>query len=344
MSNIAIGKPTRHGSAEVLARGIDHAYNHFMDVSSLNHFADNLAWFEQFPTVVRTGNFVFCMRNRDVEGYWVRPRYRLIDIVPDPEEPNRLGNNLAYPYITNTDGVTGDRSRYIPWHTKNASTTDSPPGPFSNGNHGYESTLHVTQKVLEFTNNNWTADFPEGPGMLSSSYHLDLAVPIFEDGRWVGCDQINAQDQYIWGVGDYMIHRDKDQADVIGNKDFTYEYTHTTSYYGTRFFFAPVVDAEQFATLYGEERIWGQPHQNHDWLYVGYPDQTRSGARTEPKYPGGIPYYPFDIETPIGAGFGYSEPEVEERTDIDVGDGPDLADVLKGAAVGTAIACNKDLR
>jgi hypothetical protein len=179
--------------------------------------------------------------------------------------------------------------------------------------------------------------------MLSSSYHLDLAVPIFEDGRWVGCDQINAQDQYIWGVGDYMIHRDKDQADAIGNKDFTYEYTYTTSYYGTRFFFAPVVDAEQFATLYGEERIWGQPHQNHDWLFVGYPDQTRSGARTEPKYPGGIPYYPFDIETPIGAGFGYSEPEVEERTDIEVGDGPDLADVLKGAAIGTAISCNKDL-
>ena len=83
------------GSAEVIARGITNSYiNTWSYDTSIISGWDRVA---TFPTVVRTGNFVWCWyREYDKKAIYV-----LIDVVPDPQEEYQLGNNIAYPALLN---------------------------------------------------------------------------------------------------------------------------------------------------------------------------------------------------------------------------------------------------
>ena len=323
--NLPIGQPTRHGSAEVIARGTKHEYAGLMNLDggsfSLNHFRDNLPWFEDFPTVVRIGNFVFCMKNRDQEStYYVRPRYRLVDVVPDPEKPEQLqGKNVAWPYILNVgnDGFSPPQKQVKNNIIDKTYTSTTLNGPI----YWLET---INRKNFDDTN------FDLGPGFYNSTYHVEGIYPKFDDnGKWIGSHMIDTgSGQVIWGVGDYMTHRvDSD----INSKTFTYSGIASGNNYKTRLWFAPVVDVEQFHTIYGEERLWGRPETtDRNWLYRAYPEQQPVTAQ----FPNGINYFPFEIEQVK------SNPVYNDVADDVTGDGESDTQV-KVAAAATFLSLAK---
>ena len=119
---VPVGTPSPHGSAEVIARGFNSYTDKWSSLRRPEDYTGSASmlthWdkFHLFPTVVRVGNFVFCIGGpktgtSHAVGHWDDVLgYILIDIVPDPEDPDRLGRNVAYPYIFNGNGghsITG---------------------------------------------------------------------------------------------------------------------------------------------------------------------------------------------------------------------------------------------
>ena len=95
---------TAKGSAEVIARGVLN--NEYVDKWTRDGYLPGIlgTWdrVAEFPTVVRTGNFVWCWHGEiSNRGIWA-----LIDVVPDPEVEYQLGNNIAYPALLN--GTVGE--------------------------------------------------------------------------------------------------------------------------------------------------------------------------------------------------------------------------------------------
>ena len=82
------------GSAEVLGRGSNDYTTKWSHSSVLSHLED---WnkFINFPTAVRTGNFVWVLHQ--IYGSTNRTVWILADVVPDYDK--QLGNNIAYPEI-----------------------------------------------------------------------------------------------------------------------------------------------------------------------------------------------------------------------------------------------------
>ena len=93
--NFPITKPTVSalGSAEVIAKG-SNAYTAIWGLGTLD--TDWSLW-NDFPTVVRFGNFVWCLWGK----YGNHTYWRLIDVVIDTDDPNQFGGNIAYPVISN---------------------------------------------------------------------------------------------------------------------------------------------------------------------------------------------------------------------------------------------------
>lgn len=313
--NTLIGIPSPHGSAEVLGRGTNSYTDIWSHTAGITALAAAWDRWDEFPTVVRVGNFVYCAVSiRTSTPYYIS--YKLIDIVPDPEEPNRLGRNVAYPYITQT--------------------TDSVERVLT----GYNTiaTVSETNFVLDFENK-------------QSKSHATAAGNVDTYGGYFN-PVYSTFEKAILSFTDGSISSAR-----ISRTSYAARATELTGYSGinhllkadgsyttdtTQFLFAPVANRNQFNTLYGKESDWSRPSTaSYKWLF-------ESNDTTYPLIQFGetaLPTYPFTIQTPTSnTEFGYSDTdEVEERTDIEVGDGPDLADVLKGAAIGTAIACNKDL-
>ena len=89
------------GSAEVLGRGSNDYTTKWSYTTGLDIFnVTNRKWsnFENFPTAVRTGNFVWVLY--EIAG-GRRAAWILADIVPDPTVDQQFGNNIAYPEIPN---------------------------------------------------------------------------------------------------------------------------------------------------------------------------------------------------------------------------------------------------
>ena len=138
------------GSAEVIARGITNDYitTWSYDTTTIGSW-DNVA---NFPTVVRTGNFVWCWYRE----YGNRAIYVLIDVVPDPQEEHQLGNNIAYPPLLN--GSVGEiQYPVLPAYVKTEGDdgkdpmidtliTDGPYYPLTVGN----KNIHVTGTTSRF--------------------------------------------------------------------------------------------------------------------------------------------------------------------------------------------------
>ena len=317
--NTLIGIPSPHGSAEVLGRGTNSYTDTWAEAAGITDISGDWDRWNEFPTVVRVGNFVYCADFSIYSSSTYYTRYILIDIVPDPEEPNRLGRNVAYPYISqtadsvdrvltgyNTTETVSDRNFVLDFenkqsksHTTTAGNVDTYGGHFQ-----YTYSRMYEKAILSFTD-----------GSISSARISRTAAHSSYTTRLYGYGGLN-----------HLLKADG-------------------SYYTTKkvqFLFAPVADRSQFNTLYGKESDWSRPSTaSYKWLFesndTAYP-LVQFGETA-------LPTYPFTIQTPTSnTEFAYSDTDdVKEFDDIKVDDGPDLVDVLKVAAIGAAVACNKDL-
>jgi len=227
------------GSAEVIARGIN---NDYITQWSLNtNTIDSWDNVENFPTVVRTGNFVWCWYRE----YSNRAIYILIDVVPDPEVEYQLGNNIAYPALLNgsvgeiTNAATSASVETDNMAAAASTVTDGPYYPLTvagqynhvaNASDGYKSGFYDTgRRYKEIVADKW-GDTP---------------------GVWGGFAVSNGQ-YAPWLVGwgglqTLLTSTNGDDGDAIQG------------------IFAPFATYEQFQTLYGAESDW--IHSTHGSTY-----------------------------------------------------------------------------
>lgn len=237
-----------NGSAEVVARGITNDY-----ISTWSYDTSIISGWDRvttFPTVVRTGNFVWCWYRE----YNLRSIYILIDVVPDPQEEYQLGNNIAYPALLNG---RVDEIQYpaLPTYVKmvgddgkdpmsSTLITDGPYYPLSVGN----KNIHATGTTAGFKAGFWDAN---------RSYKEIVA------DKWGNTPDVwggfaTANGTVVpwiigWGTAQHPLTKANGKL-----SDYIYG------------LFAPFATYEQFQTLYGAEK---------DWIYRTY-DGTNSAYKT----------------------------------------------------------------
>jgi len=261
------------GSAEVIARGITN--NDYITKWSYNtNTIDSWDNVENFPTVVRTGNFVWCWYRE----YDNRAIYILIDVVPDPEVEYQLGNNIAYPALLN--GSVGEITPAVTSASVQASTTlvsaarDLSDGPYypltveNKYNHVYSS----------------AASYKSGFVSSNKSYKEIVADKWGDTADvWGGFATSNST-SIPWLVGWGSLQKlltttNGDDGDAISG------------------IFAPFATYEQFQTLYGAESDW--IHSTYDSTYKTLFGQTYSpnGAGVQYTNTADIENdYPFTVE------------------------------------------------
>jgi len=223
------------GSAEVLGRGT----NEYTDLWStgLSAIGGNLndTWslWDNFPTVVRFGNFVYCW-HKIVSNH---SYYILIDVVADPDTDTELGSNIAYKELSNGQ-IDAVSNVLISPDVITASATDGPYTPLTIGN-----------KIVA------TLSGP-GASFISDDRSIDQLTPVFTNGTisdiLIGCNEpLIANMPAIKGYGDHAVLNHTDE---------------TITAYGT---FAPFATKEQFTAIYGKESDWVlRPHNSADiWLF-----------------------------------------------------------------------------
>lgn len=260
------------GSAEVIARGITNDY--ITQWSYNTNTIDSWDNVENFPTVVRTGNFVWCWYRE----YDNRAIYILIDVVPDPEVEYQLGNNIAYPALLN--GSVGEITPAVTSASVQASTTlvsaarDLSDGPYypltveNKYNHVYSSAasyksgfVSSNKSYKEIVADKWgdTADVWGGFATSNST-----SIPLL-----VG-----------WGsLQKLLTTTNGDDGDAISG------------------IFAPFATYEQFQTLYGAESDW--IHSTHNSTYKTLFGQTYSSNGATAQYTNTADIeneYPFTVE------------------------------------------------
>jgi len=268
------------GSAEVIARGITNDY-----ITEWSYNTNTIGSWDRvadFPTVVRTGNFVWCWYRE----YLDRAIYVLIDVVPDPQVEYQLGNNIAYPALLN--GSVGEITYAVTPANIKTINTGSIPGPDNSPDlntvtDGPYYKLAVGNKYVHVTGT--TAGYKAGFYNSDRSYKEIVAD---KWGRtpnvWRGFATANAT--YVpwvigWGTSQSLLtSTNTDDGDTI---------------YGI---FAPFATYEQFQTLYGAEK---------DWIYStsGSSYKTLFGSTYDTSNNAGIQYtntsdiendYPFTVE------------------------------------------------
>ena len=268
------------GSAEVIARGITNDY-----ITEWSYNTNTIGSWDRvadFPTVVRTGNFVWCWYRE----YLDRAIYVLIDVVPDPQVEYQLGNNIAYPALLN--GSVGEITYAVTPANIKTINTGSIPGPDNSPDlntvtDGPYYKLAVGNKYVHVTGT--TAGYKAGFYNSDRSYKEIVAD---KWGRtpnvWRGFATANAT--YVpwvigWGTSQSLLtSTNTDDGDTI---------------YGI---FAPFATYEQFQTLYGAEK---------DWIYStsGSSYKTLFGPTYDTSNNAGIQYtntsdiendYPFTVE------------------------------------------------
>ena len=241
------------GSAEVIAYGS----NDYTDIWGLGSLDTNWSLWDTFPTVVRVGNYVWCLwgQGSNSQVYW-----RLIDVVIDPLSNYEFGNNIAYPEISNTqtDSITNVQSAKLTNPvTQNTDITEGPYRP-----------LAVT---TEFS---YSQSSPRA-GVYSDIYSYKEFVPIFSAGT-IESFNIALKNTsvsvrpLVRGWGDYSAAKGTDGNTVYGR-------------------FPPFATQQQFETLYGKEHNWQSPNSNsQEWLFEA---ESGSGASV---YSGALTY-PFTV-------------------------------------------------
>ena len=233
------------GSAEVIARGITNDY--ITQWSYNTNTIDSWDNVENFPTVVRTGNFVWCWYRE----YSNKAIYMLIDVVPDPEVEYQLGNNIAYPALLN--GSVGEITPAVTSASVQASATlvaaarDVTDGPY------YNLALDISANadpllVLPYIHSTSVANGYKSGFISSSKSYKEIVADKWGDtpNVWGGFATSNSNSIPLlvgWGNNQYLLTTtdgppSRNDGDPI---------------YGI---FAPFATYEQFQTLYGAESDW----------------------------------------------------------------------------------------
>ena len=303
-----------NGSAEVIARGIN---NDYITQWSLNtNTIDSWDNVENFPTVVRTGNFVWCWYRE----YSDRAIYVLIDVVPDPEVEYQLGNNIAYPALLNdsvgeiTNAVTSASVQTDNMAAGTARTvTDGPYYPLTVAGQ-YN---HVANAANGYKSGFWS----------SGRSYKEIVADKWGDtpNVWGGFAVSNGQ--YVpWLIGwgglqKLLTTTNGDDGDPIQG------------------IFAPFATYEQFQTLYGAEKDW--IHSTHGSTYKTLfgPTYSPNGAGVQYTNTADIENdYPFTVEA--------MQPQIKYRNvpGDTTGDGldntPSFEDALALTAVASIIECD----
>ena len=283
-----VGTPSSQGSAEVIARGTNSYTNTWSDSSSISTIESAWTQWNNYPSVVRIGNFVYCFQRLIHHGGARIVTYTLIDIVPDPNDPTRLGDNVAYPYITSTSPSV-DRV-LTGYNTEETVSEKSFVLDVENKEHlGYQSGA--------------TQDRTYG-GYFQTSYSTYEKVLLsFTDGS-VSSARVSRTSSgsdperlYGWGGVNYL-----KQADGSYYTTNAFQYIH-----------APVFDYNQFVTLYGSEADWSLPKTtSFKWLFesgdASYPLVYTTNRQ--------LPRIPFTIQTPTSnTATQYKDTDVVEEFD-----------------------------
>ena len=308
------------GSAEVIARGITNDYitTWSYDTTTIGSW-DNVA---NFPTVVRTGNFVWCWY-REYSG---RAIYVLIDVVPDPQEEHQLGNNIAYPPLLN--GSVGEiQYPVLPAYVKTEGDdgkdpmiatliTDGPYYPLTVGN----KNIHVTGTTSGYKAGFWDAN---------RSYKEIVADKWGRTSNvWGGFATANATTipwMIGWGSAQYLL-----TSTNTNDGDWIYG------------IFAPFATYEQFQTLYGAEK---------DWIHSTYSSghKTLFGPAYNTSNGAGVQYTnTADIENDYPFTVAAMQPQIKYRdvpgdtTGDGLDDTPSYEDTLTALAVVAAVVPGLD--
>ena len=313
------------GSAEVLGRGLN-TYTDTWSYKSGSHLELNpiRTWdkFSNFPTAVRTGNFVWVL----YKIYNERAVWLLIDVVPDYD--GQLGNNIAYPEI--------------PDHVKHQFTLTSNAAIYkANNTSAFSASEQETLKrdgtpFYSFTSSNHNIGQSSANGY-TNSYFYD-SDRIYNEivykpvtGGFITSSPTEALVPWLVGRGSaqYLLQDDGSSFNVPSNND---DYI-----YGV---WAPFATKAQFETLYGTEAAWiHHTHNNgyHDVLFA----QVATGTR-DIVYSGDNPTIPYPFELPTFA----SNTKFKDIPGDTNGDGidntPSYEDTLTALAVVAAVVPGLD--
>jgi len=308
--NHLIKTPTQFGSAEVIARGTNEYTLFYTNLTNLAHLESWNKW-ESFPSVVRVGNFVYCLarlRHSSVYTYWT-----LIDIVPDPADPYRLGSNVAYPQITNEMSTSLDQIQLNPDDDESI-TNDQ-------GTAGLELTTLKPYYTLPVTSSGYDSTSSIGGIFWSANYEFTKVYPSFQP-NWSSAriiKSVNTHGIRIAGWGERVV------CDGVLDKISL---------------FAPFGTKKQFETLYGKQSDWCEP-DGTQWMFeapAGHANQSVRWADDDAfqaeNADGRTYYYPFQFDEPLS-----NQYFINVRGDVNqdgVDDTP-VKDVVKTIA-GIAIA------
>lgn len=325
------------GSAEVLGRGSNSYTDTWSHSSVLSHLGDQntsagKAWdkFSNFPTAVRTGNFVWVLHQIYSSGNFAN--WILIDVVPDPSVDRQFGNNIAYPEIPDHvkyqfEFTSLNAAAYKASDTTIDSSYDTSIDTVPR--YAFTVTDHITGHANSHTINGTTLDLGYTQSFFDSSSYLykEIVYNGSNGGGFATTDLARVPLLRGWGSAQNLLEDNGSVYNVPGNN---YVYN----------LWAPFATKAQFETLYGTEAAWihSTANNDHDMMFAQPAQQTGNNI----VYSGDNPtlYYPFALPTFA------SNTLFKEIPGDTTGDGidntPSLEDALEVYAVATALVPGLD--
>ena len=311
------------GTAEVLGRGSNTYTDQWSHSSVLEHLED---WdkFSNFPTAVRTGNFVWVLHQIYSSDHFVS--YVLIDVVQDGSS---LGNNIAYPEIPDHvkhqfEFVANAAAYKASIDSINTSTYDL--SIDGTPRYAFTVTDHITGHANSHTINNTTLDL----GYTQS--HFRNATYQFKEivyngsgaGGFVTTNTAVVPHLRGWGSAQNLLQNNNSEYNPAGHN---YMYN----------LWAPFATKAQFETLYGTEAEWihSTSSSAQDMMFA----QAATGTRNV-VYSGDDPtlYYPFALPTFASNTLFKDIPG--DTTGDGIDNTPSFEDALALTAVASIIECD----
>lgn len=326
------------GSAEVLGRGSNTYTDQWSHPSVLSHLGDQntsagKAWdkFSNFPTAVRTGNFVWVLHqiySSNNFANWI-----LIDVVPDPSVDRQFGNNIAYPEIPDHVKYQFEFAANAAAYKAAASDTTIDTNTYDlsiDGTPRYAFTVtdHITGHANSHTINGTTLDLGYTQSFFDSSTYQfkEIVYNGSNGGGFATTNTAVVPHLRGWGSAQYLLEANGNVYNVPGNN---YVYN----------LWAPFATKAQFETLYGTEAAWihSTTSSAQDMMFA----QAATGTRNV-VYSGDDPtlYYPFALPTFASNTLFKDIPG--DTTGDGIDNTPSLQDALEVYAVATALVPGLD--
>lgn len=291
------------GSAEVLGRGSNSytdKWSYTTGLDKLTGGADSPArkWdkFDNFPTAVRTGNFVWVLHKigtDDTSSGRNRAVWILADVVPDPSVDRQFGNNIAYPEIPDYvkyqfDFTSSNAAAYkASADTINTSTYDIS----VDGTPRYAFTVTDHKTTANDGENGNTQSHFHGSGSTSRVYK-EIVYNGSNGGGFVTTNAAHVARLHGHGSAQYLL-----EGTVAGGDAAAFD-PPITSYNYIYSLWPPFATKAQFETLYGTEAAWifKSYSTDHDMLFAQAATETNrtivySGDDPTISYPFALPTF-----------------------------------------------------